>query len=202
MKAVGLGSGEDLRVQPRDALSSGLPFTPSSTYVQTISLSTSLSPSFVTSDGQTQTTLVPVTTLVFESLVPYIPSQSAQDAVFPSQSAIYNTHKSSIPIIPIVAVAGGGLTAIIAGVALCLIFHRRRRKASLRWRTVIQAHGPPDLDLELPRDENRVDSRTFSRLTYSAPYVVPQSSVGLASIAAPSTVSIGQQYQTVRVPRR
>ncbi|KAJ7361058.1 hypothetical protein DFH08DRAFT_1031689 [Mycena albidolilacea] len=170
-----------------------LTFTLSSALIETVSLSTSLSASLFTSNGQAETTSIPIT-LTFASLVPYLPSIATDPP-----SATPTSPKSSLPILPIAAAGGGGLAFVILGVGVCLLCRRRRRqRAALRRLTTLK--GLPDLDSELPRGEIP-GSRTFSRLTYSAPYVVPQSA-GTLSIAAPSTVSIGQQYRTVRGPGR
>jgi len=198
MEAVG-PSG--LNHHPRATLSD---FSLSSTLVETVSLSTSLSASFFISDGLIETTSIPVT-LTFASLVPYLPSESLDTADLPSESPdtadlpseSTKTPKSSLPILPIAA-GGGGLVVVILGVIAWLLCRRRRRRAALRRRMTVK--GPPDLDSEMPRGE-LAGSRTFSRLTYTAPYTVPRSA-GTLSTAAPSTVSIGQQYRTAPRPAR
>ncbi|KAJ7200230.1 hypothetical protein B0H12DRAFT_548051 [Mycena haematopus] len=164
---------------------------PTSALILTVSLSTSLSASLFTYNGQAETTSIPLT-LTLTNLVPYVPSEAADAANPASETGTNTAPKSSLPILPIAA-GGGGLAVLIVAVALYLLCRRRRRKA-LRCGTTVKTH--PDLDAELPRGEIP-GSRTFSRLTYTAPYVVPQST-RTVSTAAPSTVSIGQQYRTVR----
>ncbi|KAJ7819926.1 hypothetical protein B0H14DRAFT_1349905 [Mycena olivaceomarginata] len=173
-----------------------LTFTLSSALIETVSLSTSLSASLFTSNGQAETTSIPIT-LTFASLIPYLPPNATN---LPSEIETPTSSKSPLPILPIAAAGGGGLALVILGVGVCLLCRRRRRRQRAALRHLTTLKGLPDLDSELPRGEIP-GSRTFSRLTYSAPYVVPQSA-GTLSIAAPSTVSIGQQYRTVRGPGR
>ncbi|KAJ7045087.1 hypothetical protein C8F04DRAFT_1174076 [Mycena alexandri] len=169
---------------PRDAFSN-------------VSLSTSSSTSLSTlSDGEVLTTVVPVT-LTFATLVPYLPSYTSY---LPSQSAAATPKPASLPIIPIAA-GGGGLVAIVLVVILYMLSRRRRRRKAIRHST-IKPLVRPDLDSEFPQpDRSNMASRTFSRLTFSAPYVVPPSTSN-PSIAAPSTVSIGRQYRIAPIRGR
>ncbi|KAJ7919377.1 hypothetical protein B0H13DRAFT_252381 [Mycena leptocephala] len=187
-----------LNYLPRDTASAALTFTPSlsATLIETVSLSTTVTASlFTASNGEVEITSIPLT-LTFATLVPYVPSGSAAASDLPSATAAsettIQTPKSSLPILPYAA-GGGGLIAVILLVTLWLLCRRRRRVAALRRSTVVEKQRP-NLDSELPRARGG-PSRTFSRLTFSAPYVLPGSD-GAASTAAPSTVSIGQQYRT------
>ncbi|KAF7347298.1 hypothetical protein MVEN_01485100 [Mycena venus] len=174
---TGYDSQSSLNYHPRAIFSD----TPSATVIESGFLSTSLSASFFTSNGQTQTTSIPVT-LAFATLVPYLPSESADAAELPSASSNPTpTPKLSFPILPVAAGGGGLVVVVILGITALLLCRRRRRKAALHRRMMVKIQ--PNLDSELPRGE-LAGSRTFSRLTYSAPYVVPQSA-GTLSTAAP-----------------
>ncbi|KAJ7157216.1 hypothetical protein C8R46DRAFT_1113815 [Mycena filopes] len=181
-----------LAVLPKDTLSDT-----NATLIETVSLSTSSSTSIFTNsaDGEALTTVVPVI-LTFETLVPYLPSDSASP---PSQSATATLRATSLPIIPIAAGGGGLVAVILVGVAY-LVTRKRRSRTIIRHSTIKQVR--PDLDSEFPSpDRSNMGSRTFSRLTFSAPYVVPPSTSS-PSIAAPSTVSIGRQYRIVPIRGR
>ncbi|KAJ7146356.1 hypothetical protein C8R44DRAFT_757244 [Mycena epipterygia] len=177
---------------------------PSVTSIESVSLLTTVSTSFTVSNGQEESTVIPITvteTFTSPSLpVSYIPSNTPVSYT-PSNTPA-PTPKSSLPILPIAA-AAGGLVFIIALVLPYLFLRRRRRIAAAR-RDATAAESRPKLDLRLemsPTTPSLSGGRTFSRLTFSAPYVVPQSPVE-GSTAAPSTVSIGQQYHTAPTRRR
>ncbi|KAJ6520466.1 hypothetical protein C8R45DRAFT_61161 [Mycena sanguinolenta] len=172
----------------------------------TVFLSKSLSPSFFMSNGLAETMSMAPTA----SLAPSLPSEVVYAADTPSQSASQSSKsvdslpdrahadkssRPSLPIIPIAVASGGGLVVITGMVALYLFFRRRRRRAAL---LCGRTTNPPDLDAEMPLGEIS-GSRTLSQLTYSTPYAVPRSTITV-STAAPSTVSIGQQYLTFRIP--
>ncbi|KAJ7757603.1 hypothetical protein B0H16DRAFT_1721336 [Mycena metata] len=138
------------------------------TLIETVSLSTASPTSLTTlSDGAVLTTVVPVT-LTFATLVPYL---SSNTSYLPSQTAVATLKPASFPIIPIAA-GGGGLVAIILVVILYMLSRRRRQRKAIRHSTIKQLVRP-DLDSEFPQpDRSNMASRTFSRLTFSAPTVL------------------------------
>ncbi|KAJ7762340.1 hypothetical protein DFH07DRAFT_408097 [Mycena maculata] len=177
-------------------------YTPSGTLIESVSFSTTTTTSFFTSNGQIETTTMPITVIAFATLVPYLPSSPAPSATSASPS---QTKPPPLPILPIaVAVGGGGLVALILAAALYVFLRRRRRRPVRIGRnqpqTKLCLNTVPleTLDSPLAHEPNN-GSRTFSRLTFSAPYVIPHSPVS-PSTAAPSTVSIRQQYQYHSVP--
>ncbi|KAJ7492027.1 hypothetical protein FB451DRAFT_514349 [Mycena latifolia] len=143
-------------------------FESGATLIESDSLFTTVTTSSFVSEGQIKTTVIPIT-LTSASLIPYIPSQTSAP-----------TPKSSLPILPIAAAAGG--LVIILLIALGVFCLQRRRMLAAR-RTKVD----PQLDLEIPPAPSASGIRTFSRLTFTAPYVVPQSDS--QSTAAASTVS-------------
>ncbi|KAJ7762338.1 hypothetical protein DFH07DRAFT_956815 [Mycena maculata] len=162
-------------------------------YVESTSFLTTTST--FTFSGHVETAVIasPVTaTLV--SLIPYLPSQSS----------VPQTHNSVI--LPLAA-AVGGLVTIVFAVALCMFVRGRQRRRVVKIgrnqpEKKLRLDTAPLEALEAPaHTPSIVGSRTFSRLTYSAPYVLPQSPISL-STAAPSTVSMGQQYGTAPVEGR
>ncbi|KAF7302537.1 hypothetical protein HMN09_00888100 [Mycena chlorophos] len=98
----------------------------------------------------------------------------------------------SFPVIPIAVAAGG--TAILLVLLLIILIYRCRRLRQPRRAAPLE--GSP-LGTEVGRrTPGPADARSFSRMTFSAPYVLPRSPTSRsASTAAPSTVSIGQQYR-------
>ncbi|KAF7302942.1 hypothetical protein MKEN_01256700 [Mycena kentingensis (nom. inval.)] len=101
------------------------------------------------------------------------------------------------PIIPVVAGGGGAVIALLLFVIYILL--RRRRKRPREPARVARLDLAPEMELGPVNSEDREQptggrgTRSFSRLTFTAPYVIPPASITL-STAAPSTVSIGQQY--------
>ncbi|KAJ6541747.1 hypothetical protein B0H19DRAFT_1268706 [Mycena capillaripes] len=141
--------------------------TPSSTLIETISLSTSFSASIFVSDGLAEISSIPFT-ITYATLVPYVvPSPDAQSAAAQTPESANQTSKSSLPILPIAA-GGGGLVLVIL-LSISYLLYRRRRQIAVRRSLQDEKRLPPpqpNLDTELPR---RGPSRTFSRLTFSAP---------------------------------
>lgn len=168
--------------------------------VAPLSLSMTMSRTTFLSDGQSQTTVVTVGagTQAPASTPPSTPSTHPQ--TLQNTSPPFDP-KHAVPVVPIVAAACA--LALLGSLALLYFFccFRRQRLAVCQNDTKAQAQ----LDLEIPTsaaaDAPGPGGRSFSHMTFSAPYVVPQSSTS-PSTAAPSTVSVGQQYRTAPVVGR
>ncbi|KAJ6601192.1 hypothetical protein DFH09DRAFT_1127090 [Mycena vulgaris] len=158
--------------------------SPTFSLYTTVPISVSMSTFTFISNGQTETSAIPIAQ-TSASLTPPTPSESS-----------IPTTSSPFPILPIVA-GGGGLVVVILSVVVFVCFRRHRRALAASRKTT-----EAKLDVEIPPDApNPSGGRTFSRLTFSAPYTFPQSPIS-PSTAAPSTVSIGQQYHTAPAGRR
>ncbi|KAJ7070539.1 hypothetical protein C8F01DRAFT_382976 [Mycena amicta] len=150
------------------------------TVIESLSLFTTVSTVTFSIGGGVETFTATATQTV-ASLVPFNPTQTLA-------AAPINT---SFPVIP-VAAAGGGVGLVLVLVSLFLLLQwRRRRRAPKRCAPL---EGSP-LEIELGRvtPANPTAPRSFSRLTFSAPYVLPRSPTS-HSTAPPSTISVGQQY--------
>ncbi|KAJ7508485.1 hypothetical protein B0H11DRAFT_1902109 [Mycena galericulata] len=163
----------------------------SSALIESVSFQTTTSTSVFTSNGQTETTTIPITITAFESLVPYLPSETPETPEPPAPTK----SRSTFPVLAITAAAGGLVAVLLATALYVYIRQRRRRPVRIGSDQKLCLNTVPLDTLDVPAH----GTRTFSRLTFSAPYVLPQSPAN-PSTAAPSTVSMGQQYQYGTVP--